>query len=94
MGIPLPKATSQSITVTGTLLSSSRTRCPTELTTNAHPADNRTGKTVEIPITNNSIPATAFKALSTATVVTGRAEDEVEAGLRVYDPGELLSNRF
>ncbi|GAA5908866.1 uncharacterized protein JCM6883_004192 [Sporobolomyces salmoneus] len=51
--------------------------------------DNRTGKTIVIPIENNSIPATAFKKLEKPKSENGseREEDEIEAGLRVFDPG-------
>ncbi|GAA5907355.1 hypothetical protein JCM8208_007162 [Rhodotorula glutinis] len=49
--------------------------------------DNRTGKTVNIPIEHNSVPATAFKKLSKARGELDRPEDEVEGGLRVFDPG-------
>lgn len=52
--------------------------------------DNRTGKQVTIPITNNSIPATAFNALK-APIGDGkdgkRQEDDLQNGIRVYDPG-------
>ncbi|KAK0450233.1 peroxysomal citrate synthase [Armillaria borealis] len=51
--------------------------------------DNRTGKTYEIPITNNSIPATAFKVISAPRGVGDREEDETEKGLRVSDKGFL-----
>ncbi|KAK0193826.1 peroxysomal citrate synthase [Armillaria mellea] len=51
--------------------------------------DNRTGKTYEIPITNNSIPATAFKAISAPRSTGDREEDETEKGLRVSDKGFL-----
>lgn len=55
--------------------------------------DNRTGKTYTIPIEHNSIPATAFKQLKMASndgaAKGNREEDEVEGGLRVYDPGQL-----
>lgn len=50
--------------------------------------DNRTGKAIEIPITNNSIPATAFKALK-ATETDDREEDDSPNGIRVYDPGYM-----
>ncbi|GAA6006232.1 hypothetical protein JCM10207_000570 [Rhodosporidiobolus poonsookiae] len=49
--------------------------------------DNRTGKTITVPVVNNSIPATAFKKLNKHREAGEREEDEVEAGLRVYDPG-------
>ncbi|KAK0204832.1 peroxysomal citrate synthase [Desarmillaria ectypa] len=51
--------------------------------------DNRTGKTYEIAITNNSIPATAFKAISAPRGAGDREEDETEKGLRVSDKGFL-----
>ncbi|KAM0792891.1 hypothetical protein ACM66B_002653 [Microbotryomycetes sp. NB124-2] len=51
--------------------------------------DNRTGKTIHVPIENNSIPATAFKQLKKQQEVGERDEDEVENGLRVYDPGYM-----
>ncbi|KAF9976665.1 hypothetical protein BGZ73_008062 [Actinomortierella ambigua] len=47
--------------------------------------DNRTGKIFNIPITNNSVPATAFKAMKTDKS-EGRDEDESTRGIRVYDP--------
>lgn len=41
--------------------------------------DNRTGKTITVPIENNSIPATAFKKLNKVKRDRGeRAEDEIE----------------
>ncbi|KAL7267351.1 hypothetical protein RUND412_010069 [Rhizina undulata] len=53
--------------------------------------DNRTGKTITIPITNNSIPATAFKALKVAA--PGKADeidtDDSGNGIRVFDPAFL-----
>ncbi|GAA5854724.1 hypothetical protein JCM9279_007003 [Rhodotorula babjevae] len=51
--------------------------------------DNRTGKTVDIPISRNSVPAVAFKKLNLGKARDGqdRPEDEVEGGLRVFDPG-------
>ncbi|KAG7451258.1 peroxysomal citrate synthase [Guyanagaster necrorhizus] len=58
-------------------------------TTSLTVRDNRTGKTYEIPITNNSIPATAFKAISAPRGAGDRAEDETEKGLRVSDKGFL-----
>ncbi|PBL03575.1 peroxysomal citrate synthase [Armillaria gallica] len=51
--------------------------------------DNRTGKTYEIPITNNSIPATAFKVISAPGGAGDREEDETKKGLRVADKGFL-----
>lgn len=50
--------------------------------------DNRTGKTYEIPIKNNSIPATDFKKIK-AQPNGDRPEDETEQGLRVYDPAYM-----
>ncbi|KAH9809965.1 citrate synthase-like protein [Melampsora americana] len=54
--------------------------------------DHRTGKSIEVPIENNSIPATALKRLSiklnsNSSIQSNRPEDELEAGLRVFDPG-------
>ncbi|CEQ39250.1 SPOSA6832_00744, partial [Sporobolomyces salmonicolor] len=49
--------------------------------------DNRTGKTINVPIEHNAIAATAFKALRKKLGKGERAEDEVEGGLRVFDPG-------
>ncbi|GAA6041287.1 hypothetical protein JCM8097_001317 [Rhodosporidiobolus ruineniae] len=67
MGVPIPKPSEQTLTVT----------------------DNRTGKTITVPIEHNSVPATAFKKLSRKAVKADgeRDEDETEAGLRIYDPG-------
>ncbi|KAK0531035.1 hypothetical protein OC834_003106 [Tilletia horrida] len=52
--------------------------------------DNRTGKTITVPITNNSIPATAFKELKASRFAcfdnVDREEDETASGLRVFDP--------
>ncbi|KAF3155965.1 hypothetical protein TWF569_008006 [Orbilia oligospora] len=51
--------------------------------------DNRTGKTIDIPITHNSIPATAFKSLvapQDSRNPSHRDEDDFAAGLRIYDP--------
>ncbi|GAA5868220.1 hypothetical protein JCM8547_002278, partial [Rhodosporidiobolus lusitaniae] len=51
--------------------------------------DNRTGRTISVPIEHNAISASAFKKLG-KKLETGkgeREEDEVEAGLRVFDPG-------
>ncbi|KAK0223260.1 peroxysomal citrate synthase [Armillaria fumosa] len=58
-------------------------------TTSLTVRDNRTGKTYEIPITNNSIPATAFRAISAPRGAGDREEDETEKGLRVSDKGFL-----
>lgn len=52
--------------------------------------DNRTGKTFEVPIKDNSIPATFFKEFKIAKSQNpGREEDEVEAGIRVFDPSYM-----
>jgi citrate synthase len=49
--------------------------------------DNRTGKTYTVPIDNNSVPATAFKAIKAPRGPGDREENETEAGLRVLDAG-------
>ncbi|BGO88887.1 hypothetical protein NBRC10512_002244 [Rhodotorula toruloides] len=52
--------------------------------------DNRTGKTITVPVEHNAIPATAFKKLrkdGPEAEQGDRQEDEVEGGIRVYDPG-------
>ncbi|KAH7930202.1 hypothetical protein BV22DRAFT_1055505 [Leucogyrophana mollusca] len=51
--------------------------------------DNRTGKVYTVPITRNSIPATAFKSIRAPQSPHGRAEDESDKGLRVADKGFL-----
>ena len=55
--------------------------------------DNRTSKVYEIPITHNSVPATAFKKISatprTIPGINDREEDETEQGLRVFDPAYM-----
>ncbi|KAF9451865.1 peroxysomal citrate synthase [Macrolepiota fuliginosa MF-IS2] len=51
--------------------------------------DNRSGKVYTIPITDNSIPATAFKAIKAPRVPGEREENETEKGLRVADRGFL-----
>lgn len=51
--------------------------------------DNRTGKTYTIPITDNTISATAFKVLAAAPKPGEREENETEKGLRVSDKGFL-----
>ncbi|KDQ19352.1 hypothetical protein BOTBODRAFT_41597 [Botryobasidium botryosum FD-172 SS1] len=51
--------------------------------------DERTGKTYSIPITDNTIPATAFKAIKAPRREGEREENETERGLR----GELISDR-
>lgn len=51
--------------------------------------DNRTGKTYTIPIVDNAVPATAFKAITAPKKPGERAENETEKGLRVQDKGFL-----
>ncbi|KAJ3714181.1 peroxysomal citrate synthase [Lentinula raphanica] len=51
--------------------------------------DNRTGKSIEIAIEDNSIPATSFKTLSAPRGKEEREENETEKGLRVSDKGFL-----
>ncbi|KAI0027877.1 peroxysomal citrate synthase [Vararia minispora EC-137] len=51
--------------------------------------DNRTGKIYTIPITNNTVPATAFKAMAAPRKPGEREENETDKGLRVADKGFL-----
>ncbi|KAH9959592.1 peroxysomal citrate synthase [Russula dissimulans] len=51
--------------------------------------DNRTGKTYTIPIKNNTILATAFKAIAAPLQPGERTENETPKGLRVSDKGFL-----
>ncbi|KAI3614889.1 peroxysomal citrate synthase [Moniliophthora roreri] len=51
--------------------------------------DNRTGKTYEIPIEDNTVAATNFKAISAPRSNGEREENETEKGLRVSDKGFL-----
>ncbi|EJD06612.1 uncharacterized protein FOMMEDRAFT_76742 [Fomitiporia mediterranea MF3/22] len=51
--------------------------------------DNRTGKVYDIPISNNTIPATAFKQIAAPRRPNEREENETERGLRVADKGFL-----
>ncbi|CAE6387362.1 unnamed protein product [Rhizoctonia solani] len=51
--------------------------------------DERTGKTYSIPITDNTISATAFKAIKAPARPGERPENETERGLRVSDKGFL-----
>ncbi|KAI0661770.1 peroxysomal citrate synthase [Cubamyces menziesii] len=51
--------------------------------------DNRTGKVYTIPIADNAIPATAFKAMAAPRKPGEREENETEKGLRVQDKGFL-----
>ncbi|KAJ7678908.1 peroxysomal citrate synthase [Mycena polygramma] len=51
--------------------------------------DNRTGKTYSVPIVDNSISATDFKALAAPKAPGEREENETEKGLRVSDKGFL-----
>ncbi|BFZ57356.1 hypothetical protein PYCC9005_004408 [Savitreella phatthalungensis] len=48
--------------------------------------DNRTGKTIEVPIKNNSVPATAFKQLRCEGLPR---EEDPDNGLRIFDAGFL-----
>ncbi|KAF9048618.1 peroxysomal citrate synthase [Panaeolus papilionaceus] len=51
--------------------------------------DNRTGKVYEVPISDNSISATAFKDMKAPSAPGEREENETEKGLRVADKGFL-----
>ncbi|KAJ7030436.1 peroxysomal citrate synthase [Mycena alexandri] len=51
--------------------------------------DNRTGKTYSVPIVENSISATDFKAIKAPRAAGEREEHETEKGLRVSDKGFL-----
>ncbi|KAJ7475932.1 peroxysomal citrate synthase [Mycena latifolia] len=51
--------------------------------------DNRTGKTYSVPIVDNCIAATDFKAMSAPSAPGEREENETEKGLRVSDKGFL-----
>ncbi|KAJ7650174.1 peroxysomal citrate synthase [Roridomyces roridus] len=51
--------------------------------------DNRTGKTYNVPIVDNSISATDFKAMRAPSAPGERPENETEKGLRVSDKGFL-----
>ncbi|KAI9061312.1 peroxysomal citrate synthase [Trametes sanguinea] len=51
--------------------------------------DNRTGKVYNVPIQDNAIPATAFKAMVAPRKPGEREENETEKGLRVQDKGFL-----
>ncbi|OSD06613.1 peroxysomal citrate synthase [Trametes coccinea BRFM310] len=51
--------------------------------------DNRTGKVYTVPIQDNAIPATAFKAMAAPRKPGEREENETEKGLRVQDKGFL-----
>ncbi|KAK7033195.1 citrate synthase [Favolaschia claudopus] len=51
--------------------------------------DNRTGKSYQIPIVDNSISATDFKAIKASRVAGEREENETEKGLRLADRGFL-----
>jgi citrate synthase len=50
--------------------------------------DNRTNKVYEVPIRNNSVRATDFKKIK-AQPGNDRKEDEIEQGLRLYDPAYM-----
>lgn len=49
--------------------------------------DNRTGKTYTVPITDNSVSASAFKAISAPFKKGERVENDTDKGLRVADKG-------
>ena len=51
--------------------------------------DNRTGKVYSIPITDNSVPATAFKSIKAPFKPGERKENETDKGLRIADKGYL-----
>lgn len=53
--------------------------------------DNRTGKTIIVPITHNSIPATALKTLKLPPSPESKELDldDTANGIRVYDPAFL-----
>ncbi|PCH42189.1 peroxysomal citrate synthase [Wolfiporia cocos MD-104 SS10] len=51
--------------------------------------DNRTGKTYNIPIVDNAVPATAFKAIAAPRKPGEREENETEKGLRIHAKGFL-----
>ncbi|KIP07627.1 hypothetical protein PHLGIDRAFT_70734 [Phlebiopsis gigantea 11061_1 CR5-6] len=51
--------------------------------------DNRTGQTYTIPIVDNAIAATEFKAIKAPAKAGERPENETEKGLRVQDKGFL-----
>ncbi|KAI0264480.1 peroxysomal citrate synthase [Gloeopeniophorella convolvens] len=51
--------------------------------------DNRTGKTYTVPIKDNTVSATAFKAIAAPLKPGERVENETSKGLRVSDKGFL-----
>ncbi|OAA66923.1 peroxysomal citrate synthase [Niveomyces insectorum RCEF 264] len=51
--------------------------------------DNRTDKTYEIPVQNNTVRATDFKKVKAPPQPGDREEDETPQGLRVFDPGYM-----
>ncbi|KAF9524856.1 peroxysomal citrate synthase [Crepidotus variabilis] len=51
--------------------------------------DNRTGRVYDVPITDNSISATAFKDMKASPASGERVENETNKGLRVSDKGFL-----
>lgn len=106
MGVPVPPTPSQSLTVTGKSLSTQSdlpSRFPSFLNFASIPlaaaemimaVDNRTGKTITVPIVNNSIPATSFKALKAPFAAGERRENDTEGGVRVFDPGFMNTVRL
>lgn len=51
--------------------------------------DNRTGKSYEVPIKNNSVLATDFKQIKAPAAPEDRPEDETNQGLRMFDPAYM-----
>jgi citrate synthase len=51
--------------------------------------DNRTGKSYELPITNNAVRATDIKKIAAPAQAHDRPEDETAQGLRVFDPAYM-----
>lgn len=63
---------------------------PAQVSTNTLSVrDNRTGREYTIPITDNSIQATAFKEIAAPRASSEREENETQKGLRVLDKGYL-----
>ena len=54
--------------------------------------DNRTGATIQVPITNNSVNALDFKKLAAPFAKGERKENDTEGGLRILDVGEFDCN--
>ncbi|KAF9007601.1 peroxysomal citrate synthase [Cyathus striatus] len=62
---------------------------PTETNNSLSVTDNRTGKVYTVPIVDNNISATAFKAMKAPFNHGERKENETDKGLRVADKGFL-----